>query len=67
MILVEAYRLDAYGQFLFRIDAPGSMPIATRDATTAAEELQRLGIVDPLRLLEHARRWGIVEIVAPAP
>ena len=63
-ILIEAYRLDAHGQFLSRIEAPGSMPVATRDAA-AAEELIRLGIDDPLRLLEHARRWGIVEIVAP--
>jgi hypothetical protein len=67
MILIAAYRLDAYGQFLFRIEAPGSTPIAARDAAAATEELIRLGIDDPLRLLEHARRWGIVEIVAPQP
>ena len=65
MILIETYRLDAYGQFLFRIEAPGSIPVATRDAAAAAEELIRHGIDDPLRLLEHTRRWGYVETVAP--
>lgn len=65
MILLSARRLDVYGHFEFRIEGDGvATPIVTREALKAAKSLARLGVENPLQLVEHAREWGSIEVFA---
>ena len=62
MILLTATRVDAYGHCKFEIAAEGEDVIVTSDALKAAKILARMGVATPLRLVEHAREWGSIEI-----
>ena len=63
MILLTATRRDIYGHFEFRIEAADAEPVVTCEALKAAKILFNLGVETPLRLVEHARTWGSVEII----
>ena len=65
MILLTAARLDVNGRCEFRIEAEGTDRV-TRDPCKAARILYRLGVPEPLVLVDHARQWGAVEIPEPA-
>jgi hypothetical protein len=65
MILLSARRLDVYGHFEFRIEGEGvDAPVVTREALKAARTLAKLGVENPLQLVEHAREWGSIEVFA---
>ena len=63
MIMLTAIRLGVNDRFQFRIEPENDAPTVTRDPVKAAKILFRLGVDQPLRLIEHAQHWGCVEIV----
>lgn len=66
MILLTTKRVDIYGRVEFEIEGEGvPRAITTRGALHAAKVLAQLGVENPLRLVEHAREWGSVEIHKP--
>ena len=67
MIVLRATRLGAYGHFEFAIEVDGRAHATAHDALKAAKILAKLGVESPFALVEHARTWGTVEIVHPAP
>ena len=65
--MLTATRVDAYGHFSFKIEGEGvEQAIVTTDAIKAAKILFKLGVENPLQLVEHAREWGSLEIL-PKP
>jgi hypothetical protein len=66
MIVLTALRTDIHGSCRFKIEAGGTARV-TRDPVAAARILFRLGVAEPLYLIDHARQWGSVEILNPGP
>ena len=64
MIVLTAFQTDIHGSCRFTIETEGTARI-TRDPVAAAKILFQLGVPEPLYLIDHARRWGSVEILAP--
>jgi hypothetical protein len=63
MILLTAIRIDVYGHFEFRIEGDEiDRTVVTGEALKAAKTLSKLGVENPLQLVEHVREWGSVEI-----
>jgi hypothetical protein len=62
MIVLTADHVDILGQCEFSIEADGASR-KTRDPVAAAKILSRLGVNNPLSLVEHACEWGSVEII----
>jgi hypothetical protein len=59
-----AIRLDAYGRFQYRIEAPDRVPVVIGDPDAAGELLRQLGVENPRGLISHAQTWGTAEIQA---
>ena len=62
VIELQAIRLDAYGRFQYRIDAPNRPNFLTTDPDAAIDMLSQLGVADGARLLAHVQEWGSVEL-----
>jgi hypothetical protein len=62
MIVLTADHIDVLGQCQFSIEADGASR-TTKDPVAAAKILSRLGVANPLSLVEHACEWGSMEIL----
>jgi hypothetical protein len=54
VIVLKAIRLDAYGQFQYRIEAPNHAPVVTSDPGAVTDLLLQLGVQNPSSLSTHA-------------
>lgn len=63
MMRLSAKRLDLRDTFQFSIEAEGSTAAVTCERMKAAKLLVRMGINDPMQLIEHVQTWGTVDLV----
>jgi len=63
VIRIRAERED--GEVIFTVLSPDTREsFQTRDFDSAADKLRRIyGIEDPVRVLQNAAKWGMIEVV----
>ena len=61
MILLQAIRLDVYGRFQYRIEAPHRRVVVTTEEK-AIELLRELSVRNPEGLIAHVKAWGSIEL-----
>lgn len=66
MIVLTVIRVNVSGSCRFTIEADGTARV-TSDPVKAAKILSTLGVHEPLHFVDHARRWGSVEIFERLP
>jgi hypothetical protein len=64
MIVLQAIRLDVYGRFQYRIEAPHREVVVTGEEG-AVEFLRQLGIANPATLIIHVQEWGSIDLPDP--
>jgi hypothetical protein len=64
VITLIATPMDVFGHVRFLIEVDERLRASTEDALDAANALDRLGVENALRFVEHVREWGFVEIEA---
>jgi hypothetical protein len=53
-------------RFLYRLQRNSVEVLSGTDQVEVAERMVQLGVENPLRLIEAAQTWGVVEIREPA-
>jgi hypothetical protein len=66
MIRLTAKPLDAYGRDEFTVTVDGRLVALTHNAALAADFLRELGVANPVRLVEQARKRGSAEAGPPS-
>jgi hypothetical protein len=53
-------------RFFYRLERNGAEVLSGTDPVELAEHMLKLGVENPLHLIEAAQTWGVVEIREPA-